>query len=199
MKIWKLRCASNDYASLLGIENVYSFDEIRSFNGRSLINEWKPIKVERIRSKEDECKMLGDSPFAVQVGGLPVLSKRAVNVLEPILKGHAEFLPLICKEGDFYAVNVTTVLNATNWEKAKAIPFKKTNTNKIMRFEKYAFLPEIVKDIPIFRLQDEILRLPFISNWVADTIDAFQLRIAKILVWDSEHEGDNSLYPVYPY
>lgn len=147
MKIWKLRCVSNDDASLLGIENVYSFDEIRSFNGRSLINEWKPIKVERIHSKEDECKMLGDSPFAVQVGGLPVLSKRAVNALEPILKGHAEFLPLICEEGDFYAVNVTTVLNATNWEKAKAIPFKNANTNKIMRFKKYAFLPEIVSDI----------------------------------------------------
>lgn len=143
--------------------------------------------------------MLGDSPFAVQVGGLPVLSKRAVNALEPILKGHAEFLPLICEEGDFYAVNVTTVLNATNWEKAKAIPFKNANTNKIMRFKKYAFLPEIVSDIPIFRLQDEVLRLPFISDRVADTIDAFQLRIAKMLVWDSDHEDDDSLYPAYPY
>ena len=61
-------------------------------------------------------------------------------------------------------------------------------------------LYEGLEDVPIFRLQDEVLRRPFVTDKVKEVIDRAKLKgMGEILVWDSEHEGDDSLYPVYPY
>lgn len=76
MKIWKLKCVSDQYAGLLGTIN--DVKRRQSFNGRPLAAEWTPVVVKK--QEEDSQKELGDAPFENRIG-LPVFSKRAVDTL----------------------------------------------------------------------------------------------------------------------
>lgn len=179
MKIWKLKCVSNQYAGLQG--TISDVKKRQSFNGRPLAAEWTPIVVKKHSMDSD--KELGDAPFENRVG-LPVFSERAVEALYPLIHQYVEFLPLICDEGNFYAVNVLPVLDAIDYSKAQYQLFP--GTKRVMYFGVYAFRPEAVENYPIFRLTDEPLKKPFISDSVKNVIDKAGLKgMGAELVWDS--------------
>ena len=180
MKIWKLKCVSDQYAGLLG-----TIDDVKrrqSFNGRPLAAEWTPVVAKK--QEEDSQKELGDAPFENRIG-LPVFSKRAVDTLYHLIAPYVEFLPLVCDAGAFYAVNVLPVLDAVDYAKAQYKMFP--GTKRIMHFGAYAFRPEVVGKYPIFRLADEPLKKPFISDEMKETIDKARLKgMGTELVWDSD-------------
>lgn len=109
MKIWILDCDVDHYENLFWKKDV---DYIQSFNGTEKKNDWKPVRVQRMYRNRKFSNTPGLSPH------LPVFDKKAVSILDDLLKGNAEILPLECKEGDFYLINVTNVIDCIDYEKS---------------------------------------------------------------------------------
>jgi hypothetical protein len=134
-------------------------------------------KTYGIRKKKE----LGDAPCFTS----PVLSKKAVKCLKPLISENVEILPLKFKEGKYFAVNIITVLDAIDYEKSEYITF--SDKKRIMLFDKYVFIEEKVANIPIFKIVDEKRRDGFVSDEFKRIVEKNNLRGFKfVLVWDSE-------------
>lgn len=110
MKIWQLVFDVDNYDNLLPAEGC-SVEELQSYDGRAHIEEWEPIKVERMYPEKR--LELGDAPgFSY----FPVFSNKALDVLLPLIRDHVEVLPLDFAEKPLFGINVTTVLDAIDYE-----------------------------------------------------------------------------------
>ena len=180
MKVWKMKFLVDDYDYLKPIK-AFTYDEIHAFDGRSVLSDWKPRKVTRMEPKKD--LGLGDAPGFI----IPVFSKRAVDCLKPLIDKHVEVLPLDFKEKEFYAINVITVLEALDYEKSVYTTF--SDGKRIMMVEKYAFLPNVVENIPIFRITDERRsKYPLVSDNFKKIVEENKLEGFKFeLIWDSDN------------
>lgn len=177
MKIWILDCDVNKYENLMW-EKKLNIEEVQSFDGRKKINDWNPIKVKRMYDRE-----FSNTPgFSAHI---PVFDEKALSSLRDLIEDNAEVLPLDCEEGDFYAINVTNVLDCIDYDKSQYKTFR--DGKRIMRFTKYVFNPEKVTSQNLFKISDEPLKRPFVS-------DKFRKRIIECgltgfvfeLAWDSE-------------
>lgn len=116
---------------------------------------------------------------------IPVFSKKALDCLLPLIENNIEILKLDFDGGDFYAINVTKVINAINYEKSKYKTFR--DGRRIVLFNKYAFEPEIVIGISIFKIIDEPCRFAFVSDEFKEIVEKNKLKGFEFkLVWDSE-------------
>lgn len=177
MKIWHLDCEVNEFENLGWIGEV-DLELINSFDGRSKVENWEPISLKRMY----------DRPFSNTPGltsNIPIFDKKAVEVIKELIKEQAEILPVNYNDGEFYIINVLGTVDCVNYDKSKYKTFR--DGVRIMRFEKYEFIEEIVVGKHIFRLKDEPLKRPFVS-------DEFRNKIVESgltgfifdLVWDSE-------------
>lgn len=179
MKIWMLDCDVDKYENLMWEEGL-DINEVNSFDGREKAKEWNPIKVKRMYDRE-----FSNTPgFSSHI---PVFDADAKNVLQDLLEGDAEVLPLDCDAGDFFVINVTRVLDCVDYEKSSYKTFR--DGKRIMRFINYVFKSDRVASHHIFKIPDESLRRPFVS-------DEFRNRVLESgltgfvfkLAWDSEQE-----------
>ena len=181
MKIWKLRAEVDEFDNLFPVEE-WSYEKMVSFDGRSHIKDWSPERVERM---EPEKKLpLSDNP-GFYIPDLPAFSKRAVNCLYPMIENYIELLPLKFDEGEFYAVNIVNILKkAVNYDISKMTYF--SNSNKVMFFDEYAFNIDVVRDQPIFRVEEDLGSL-FVSEAFVNLVTENHLTgFCFDLVWDSE-------------
>lgn len=178
MKIWQLRFELEMFDSLVPVKSL-SVEEIQSFDGRSHLKDWKPIKLERM---EPEKKLkLSDAPGF----GMIIFSKKAIECLKPLINNYVEVLPLECSEGEYTLINIITVLKAIDYEKSVYDTF--SDGKRIMSFDKYSFLPQVVSGIPIFKITDEKIGRGFVSDEFKKVVEENKLSGFKFkLVWDSE-------------
>lgn len=181
MKIWKLDCDVDNYENLSRSDNL-DLDILQSFDGRSLLKSWIPIKVKPM--------YLGKRPFSNTPGFLPhipVFDEKAISVLEQFLNGNSEILPLKCSVGKFYAINVTKIIRGIDYAKSDYKTFR--DGKRIMRISKYYFDIEKVDKEDFFKLSDEPLKKPFVSDAFKSTvIDAGLTGFKFELVWNSEEQ-----------
>ena len=158
-----------------------SVEELQSFDGRSHAKVWCPLQVERMEPEKN--LELSDAPGFI----LPVFSRHALSCLEPLIAPHIEALPLQFTEREFMGINVTTVLDAIDYGKSVYKTFR--DGKRIMAFKKYDFRSDVVRDVPIFKINDERSRYAFVSDEFKQTVESNNLSgfIFK-LVWDSEQE-----------
>ena len=91
---------------------------------------------------------------------------------------------MACSEGEFYAINVVEVLNGIDYDKAQFKTFR--DGKRIMRFERYEFVKSEVDKKHIFKIVDEPLRKPFVSDELRQRVIDSKLKGFKFeLVWDS--------------
>lgn len=178
MKIWHLDADVNNFENLTPIKekdwNILRFD------GTRLLDAWTPVAVRVIEEREKS-----DTPGLS--GGIPVFSPKAVEVLKDLMEDSVEILPLRCRRGEYYAINVLNVLNCIDYEKAKFKRFQ--SSGRIMLFNKYTFKPECVKSEHIFKIIDEPARRPFVSDEFRNRVLDNELIGFKFeLVWNSESE-----------
>jgi hypothetical protein len=177
MKIWHLDFELDEFDNLVPVEEL-SLDEIQSFNGSSKMKLWKPIAVKKMEDKE-----LSNAPGFYS--HIPVFDKIALDAVKDLIKDGAETLPLLCTEGEFYAINVIEVLDCINYNKAKFKTFR--DGKRIMRFIEYEFIKNVVNRKHIFKIIDEPLRRPFVSDEFRQRVIDYNLKGFKFeLVWDSE-------------
>ena len=89
---------------------------------------------------------------------------------------------------EYYAINVTTVLDVIDYSKSRYITFD--DGKKIMVFEKYAFklCDELIRS-NIFKIIDETRGEAFVSDRFKESVEKNNLTGFRFeLVWDSERE-----------
>ena len=180
MKIWQLNFELDKYDNLIP-RKEFTVEEIQSFDGRRLLDRWKPIEVQRMEPEKGLA--LSDAPgFA-----FPVFSRRALDCLKPLISENVEILPLCFSEKEYLGINVISVLDAIDYEKSIYKTYR--DGKRIMAFKKYAFLPNIIEHVSIFKISDEKTRYAFVSDEFKQVVQKNNLSGFKFkLVWDSEQE-----------
>ena len=178
MKIWHLGADVNNFDNLIPVkEKDWS---LLRFDGTKLSDTWQPIAVRIIEEQKKS-----DTPGLS--AGIPVLSSKAVEVLKNLMGNKVEILPLRCRRGEYYAINVLDVLDCVNYKNSEFKRFE--NSGRIMRFIKYSFNPNCVEGKQIFKIIDEPVRRPFVSDEFRNKVLDSELVGFKFeLVWDSESE-----------
>lgn len=178
MKIWKLVFEVDEYDNLI-TEKELSIEEIQSFDGSSKLSNWEPLKV--IRMEPEKKLELSNAPGFI----IPVLDKKGLDVLLPLIEKEVEVLPLVCDEKDFYGINVTNVSDCIDYENSKYKLF--SDGKRIMKFTKYSFIEDKVRGMNIFKIVDEPRRRAFVSDEFRNAVLKVGLTGFKFkLVWDSE-------------
>lgn len=179
MKIWKLKFELDDYDNLVPVKE-FSAEEIWAFDGHELKKNWKPLAVKRMEPEKG--LELTDAPGFT----IPVFSRRALNILEPLIHDSVEVLELLFMEKEYFGINVISVLDVIDYEEAQYIKFK--SSDRIMVFTKYSFkMCDELKKHSIFKIVDEPRRGAFVSDKFKEAVEENELTGFKFeLVWDSE-------------
>lgn len=181
MKIWKLDFEVDKYDNLLPVKR-FTVEEIQSFDGRKMKDTWKPLPVKRA---EPEKKLeLSDAPGFT----IPVFSKKALEILRPLIQDSIEELELQFSEVEYYAINVITILNVIDYDKSEYIKF--SDEDRIMLFEKYVFKKsDVLMNYNIFKIVDEPEGDAFVSDYFKQIVEDNKLSGFKFeLVWDSDYD-----------
>lgn len=125
------------------------------FNGQ-IISDWIAPAVVFDRTKSQK---ISDFPiFSVHV---PVFSKKAVQCMEEILLTHGQILPLKCERDEYFAYNVTTVIDAIDEEKSEII---RIPTGKIVHVTKFVLNDDKLTGNSIFKLKHLELMEVFVTG-----------------------------------
>ena len=166
MKIWQLNFEVDLYDNLVPVPKL-SVEELQTFDGRSHLSHWSPLHVARMEPEKG--LPLSDAPGCV----FPVFSRHALGCLKFLIESYIEILPLDFDEGDYLGINVTTVLDAVDYEKSIYKTFR--DGKRIMSFKKYSFIPSVVDGVPIFKITDEKVRCAFVSDAFRDIVEKNKL------------------------
>jgi hypothetical protein len=158
MTVYILKADANRYQGLLSCDRSNSLKVLQRFNGTPMRDSWIPWKVEIDRPEGYENSLFGDFPLLISA--VPVFTERAVALLEPLLTGNGELLPLVCDEGSYFAYNVTTVLDALDVERSSLLRF---TSGEIMNITHHEFFPGKVTS-PIFKIPQTPLMDVFVTE-----------------------------------
>jgi hypothetical protein len=180
LKVWWL-----DYHPLFNTINFANYEEdnaVREMVEKAipLSENWKPFDVV-LENKEKP------SDFLQRVGGALIVSGRAKKVISQLPNVNVEFLPLTSLEGEYYLMNVLTVLNCINPNDSKV---KRFSSGRFMDYEEIELYKEMVQDQDVFKIiaheGDRLLSQIYVSDKLKELIetqlDGYQL----IEIWDSE-------------
>lgn len=180
MKIWKLDFELEEYHNLTML-NKMSIEDVQSFDGSSKKDKWECPEV--VRLEPEKRLVLSDAPGFYP--HIPVFNGKAIGILKKYLEQTSEILPLKNSENIFYAINIVKVLDCINYDKSEFKMFK--DGKRIMRFKKYSFFKDSLEGSNIFKIIDEPLGNPFVTDNFRNTILENGLTgFVFKLVWDSE-------------
>ena len=106
MKLFRYKPDVNRYACIEMVGDFISevLPIVEKFNaGTSLAGEWKPIEIAFDMSRGN----ISDFPGLQE--SIPVFSRRAWEILGPLVNNDVEALPLICSQGEYFAINVLSI------------------------------------------------------------------------------------------
>lgn len=185
MKIWLLQEDVNSYEhlTLRDADNDKWIEFGDLFIGNPLENIWEPMNLQLI--PHSGILKRGDMPYLSP--GVPVFSKRAKEVLTNMLSGNVEILDVAYEPQELYIVNVINLLEVINTE--KSIIKYLSDGKRILRFIKYAFIADKLKDQHIFKIVEQPRADVFVSDEFRNKVIESGLEGFKFVeVWDSEAE-----------
>ena len=162
MTIYQLR-PDADRFQWLTMADERDFDVEALFQGGSVGSTWTPKRVIPLVEKEMPTAPLSDYPV---LGTIPTFSRRAVDALRATLERKGELLPLVSDVGEFYAFNVTNVVDALDQEQSKLVRFQ--SSGRVMSITPYAFRQEVRSDQMIFKLPQTLRGRPLVTQTFAD-------------------------------
>lgn len=148
-------------------ENEVDFDLLR-FDGKARASGWTPIKMKRVRISEHG-QVLKQADFPACSGGdMLIVGHRAKSVLGMHLEKIGELLPLLCDEGDFWALNVTRLVDVL--DELKSDLLRASNSGSVLRIRKHQFRPSDLSEEGFFKLHQTPRGLIYASTALAETI-----------------------------
>ena len=177
MNIFILKSNLNVYRTLVPAQTK-SLPIYRQFNG-SDIRDWTDFKVELLNEGQD--LLQGDFPSLTS--HIPVFSQRAREALGDKLDAAGQVLPLDAVNAGqrLYALNVTTLVEALDLRKAEV---KRFSSGRIMRIMRYAFQPEVVTGLNLFKIPETVLQDVYAGEAFLEAVKASGLAgFVFKLVW----------------
>jgi hypothetical protein len=141
------------------------WDKFDDFTGKRLAHMWVPVAV-----KIFKVKRAGDFPSLIN--HVPVLSSRAWQVLQSLIGGSVEALPLEHPTGIFYAINVLDLVDCLDYSRSQIERFP---SGGIMYIERYAFKKGCVEGRHIFKIAEAPLKRVLVSDTFKQLVEKSQL------------------------
>lgn len=176
MQVYQLGRDANRYRWLSAVRE----EDFDALVGRPNLRRatWTPIYVEYLNDKLNRKLPKGDFPT---FGTVPTFTQKAVDVLFDILVENGELLPLTSAEGPFYVFNVTRVVDALDKEQSD---LKRFSDGTIMRVVRYAFDPQAIGELSIFRVPE--LPTEFVTQRFVDRVESAGLKgFAFSKIWQA--------------
>lgn len=175
MKIWRLTTGESN-------TTMYPIDEEKNnfthFKGDFKEN-WEITKF--------SCEKKGKHrDYAYYIGGLPIFSKKVVDLVGDLIKNDVQLLNIEVDnlEIDYKLINVTSVIDAVDY--SRSIP-QRTITGSIFDYTKFYLLEEKVKDKIVFKIPEFIDTRVYVNDSFRETILKAKLKGFEFEeVWDSE-------------
>jgi hypothetical protein len=105
---------------------------------------------------------------------VPAFSRRAVDALRDLLEPNGELLPLASSGGEYYAYNITTVVDILDHQLSDIVWFDEKHDVAI-RVRRYECIPEKLTGLSIFRLV-ELPSSTFVHQVFIDRVGEHKLR-----------------------
>jgi hypothetical protein len=164
MTVYLLK-ADYRYQGLVPPPDPAMIDVMQRFDGTPIGKSWEVVTVE---VDDDEPTDLPVGDFSLLGSHLPVFSRRAVELLRKDLEQHGELLKVACDCGEYYAYNVTTLIDALNVEDSDIHYFA---PGRIMRVRRYSLYLDRLQDALIFKLPQVPLLNVFVTDRFVDLIE----------------------------
>lgn len=156
--------------------------ELLRFVATPRSHSWMPVEMERLRVWEDG-RPLEPSDFPACSGGdMLMLSGAAKQKIGPYLQQYGELLPLVCGDGEFWALNVTRLVDALDENESKLL--RASDTGAILMIHKHAFRNAELDKADIFKLPQMVRGLIYVTDPFVDVINASGLKgLEFVQVW----------------
>ena len=171
MRIFILRSFANDYQNIVPA-NEGDWDIFHRFDGNPIGLPWHPVVMEILR---DECqnKDLPAGDFPSLIPHVPCFSRKAVDSLRQLLLPFGEVLSLVCAEGEFYAYNVTRIIDCLDEANSEVVRF---DDGGVLNIEKYEFIPKVLENSIIFKIPQTPLMDVFVSEKFISRVEQHGLK-----------------------
>ncbi len=159
--------------------NDCDFDRL-TFDGSLLRDTWKPVAVKRVKTNENG-KILLASDFPGGSLGDLIVSSHARALIGSVLEQYGELLPLTCDEGDFWTLNVTSLVDAL--DEAMSEILRAPTSDRLLMVYKHAFRPEKLRNVMLFKLPQLKRSTVFVTDEFVNLIrskDLVGLRFKQI-------------------
>jgi hypothetical protein len=160
-KVYLTQCAEG-FEWLLPVNR--DDNELLVFDGTPRAASWRPIKMKRL-TRDDTGNPLAPNDFPP--GCEMAVSSAAKTLLGPVLEEAGELLPLDCPDGDFWALNVTRLVDALDEEQSELL--RSSQTGRILMIHRYSFRSNC--------LGPEIFKLPQAARAYIYVTEAFVNRV----------------------
>lgn len=168
MRIWKLKSKCDKYICLHPVV-PFTFEQLHMFNGTSVIDQW--VKPETEIDKGASHRKSDYPYFSV---GLPVMSKKALDILLPIIENSVEILPVDVQGEEYYGINVLKVLDVVDYEKS-AHWFLPSGTIMVTNYVlKYS---NDMNKYNVFKVTDNVMTSwPFVTDEFKNAVEKNKLK-----------------------
>lgn len=146
------------FRSLVPPEDEGFAELVNRFDGRAIGDLWRAFKV--VYDEDSLGLPVGDFP-SIFLPHVPVFSARAAQALSPVISTNGELLPLNSDHEEYFAFNVTTLLDALSTNHSDIVYYP---SGKIMDVKKYVLDPQRVAFQPIFKLPETARMDVFVSD-----------------------------------
>ncbi len=160
MNVYSLEADCDQYQNLTLVNVEQDLEALYQFAGTSIGAAWRPLPVETYEEEVREKRLPSDCPGLF--GSLPVFSLRAVKILQPILDGNGELLPLDFEQGEYFAFNITRVVDALNEAGSEIVRFP--DGKKVLAIKQFSFVPQKLEGVDIFKLPQQPLGMAFVTD-----------------------------------
>ncbi len=142
------------------VEWINKFREERLFS-----QEWQPVEMVLFEGEKGKKRKERRKPIADFTSGYVVdaCSERARAVIEPLVRGQVEFLPLITPVGMYFEMNLQR-LSCLDVERSEIDYLYPEEKRKIFQVKKYAFRWDALKDQHIFWIREVGKTPTFVSD-----------------------------------
>lgn len=141
------------------------------------IENWVDVPLVASKHTEQNKLPLPDISF-VNVSTL-LLNAKSYDILHPYIKEFAQFFEISTNCGQWYAVNVTNIVDCLDLDNSRIQRFP--STGRVMRIDEYVFHDEAIKDNHLFLLPESRNSFPYATEYFKGLVEGNGLTGIKFI------------------
>ena len=174
MKIFDLGSDANRFQNFVFVDDEDVLGITEKFAGTPIGMDWQPPRIELLDDADSANRPPSDFPNLN--GMIPVFSGRAVEALRPLLEPSGELLRLEYDAGEYYAFNITKVVDVLD---EAASDVERFRDGRIMMIKRHAFVPDVeerLRGICVFKLPQRVRGFSYVTDAFVNAVKRHALR-----------------------